>query len=72
MLGQTYPGMPKRPSAFTLILFIIFGLYFLNYPFQFVKIPVAIAGLDKWLIFAGGIMLIIGGVNHFTKMSRGY
>lgn len=67
-----YPGMRPRPSVGLLILFIVFGLYLINYPFSFVKIPAAVTGMDKWIILVSGVLLIVGAINHFTRILRGY
>ena len=54
-----------------LIFFIdlILGLYFINFGFQFIAIPALISGMDKWIIFLGGIFLIISGIS-FLKTNR--
>ena len=56
-----------------LIVYLIFGLYFINYALNYFLIPEAIkATLDtynKWIIFVGGILIIIGAINHF-RLSR--
>ncbi len=47
------------------VVYLIIGLYFINYPFQFVKIPESISSIaNQWIIFVGGILLIIGGINY--------
>lgn len=58
---------PYEKGANKLFIFfnLIFGLYFLNFPFQVVKIPEAISALDGWIIFVGGALIIIGAVNYF-------
>lgn len=52
-----------------LLLYVLVGIYFLNYPLAFVEIPDAIAKFDPWIIFAGGILVLFGGINYF-KTSR--
>lgn len=54
-----------------LLIYVIFGLYFVNYPFQWVKIPEFILGFEKWIILVGGILIIYGAVNYF-KVGRNY
>ena len=46
-------------------LYLIFGLYFVNYPFSFVKIPAIVSKIDPWLIFIGGIFILWGAINYF-------
>jgi hypothetical protein len=31
---------------------------------NFIKLPEIAANINRWIIFAGGILLIIGGVNY--------
>ena len=57
---------------FFVLFYLIIGLYFLNYPFSFVKIPEFISKIDKWIIFIGGIFMIIGAVNSIRIGRRAY
>lgn len=45
---------------------LILGLYFINFGFQFITIPAFITSIDKWIIFLGGIFLIISGISFIT------
>lgn len=54
-----------------LILFVVVGLYLLNYPINIIKMPQAILKIEPWIIFSGGVLLIIGGISYF-KTSRYY
>ena len=53
-----------KTSLAGFLAYLVFGLYFVNYPFQFVKIPEVISQFDKWVIFIGGIMIVVGGLNY--------
>lgn len=54
----------KNKTLFFLI-YLVIGLYMINYPFQFLKIPESISiVIDKWIILIGGALLIIGGINY--------
>ena len=59
----------KGPNKIFLVLNLIFGLYFLNFPFQLVKIPEVVSSVDPWIIFVGGILIIFGAINYF-RMSK--
>ncbi|HEB47354.1 MAG TPA: hypothetical protein ENI22_02695 [Candidatus Pacearchaeota archaeon] len=48
-----------------LLLYLIFGLYFLNYPLGIFTLPEAMSSLDPWIIFVGGILILFGGINYF-------
>ena len=47
-----------------MIVYFIFGLYFINHTFTFVEFPEFILKIDKWLILIGGILIIMGGINY--------
>lgn len=51
---------------------IIIGIYFLNYPFQIMKVPEYISVADKWFIFLGGILVLLGAINYFRTSRRYY
>ena len=69
MVLGSYPRR-RGSGVLVFILYLIFGLYFINYAFNFVQIPSAIASFDKWIIFAGGILIIIGAINHLRLRYR--
>ena len=50
-----------------MFLYIIFALYFINYPFGIIKIPGTFSSIEPWIIFIGGILLIVGGFSYFKK-----
>jgi len=51
------------------ILYLILGLYLINFGFNFIKIPTFITSIDKWIICIGGIFLILGGIN-FLRLKK--
>jgi predicted membrane channel-forming protein YqfA (hemolysin III family) len=55
-----------------LFLYIIFALYFINYPFGIIKIPENFSSIEPWIIFVGGVLLIIGGFNYFRRRKMYY
>ncbi len=52
------------------ILSLIIGLYFINVPIAFVKIPESLLGIQNWISFVGGILIIIGAVNYLRLRRR--
>lgn len=62
--------MARGGGAFIFfLLYLVLGLYFINFGFNFMKIPAFLTSIDKWIIFVGGILLIFGGINSL-RMSR--
>ncbi len=53
------------------IIYLIFGLYLLNLTLTFVKLPESIHAIDKFVIAIGGILIILGGINHI-RASRAH
>lgn len=59
-------------NKFGLIVFLVYlfvALYFINYPFNFLKIPEFVSNFETWIIFFGGLLIILGGIN-FLRASR--
>jgi len=46
------------------IIYLLFGLYLLNLTLTFIKLPEPIHVIDKFVIAIGGILIILGGINH--------
>ncbi len=55
--------MKKGEGIFWFLLNLVFGLYFINFAFNFVTLPEVINNINKWIILVGGVLIIIGGVN---------
>lgn len=52
-------------------VYLVFGAYLLNFPFEFVQIPEMISKFDSWIFFIGGILLVFGGIN-FLRASKNF
>ena len=57
-------------STLVFILYLLLGFYFINFPLQFFKIPTEINAVNNWIIFIGGILLILGAINFMRVGSR--
>ncbi|MBP6856889.1 hypothetical protein KBC25_00515 [Candidatus Pacearchaeota archaeon] len=53
-----------RGGLFFFVLYLVIGAYFLNFGLNFIKLPEISANINKWIIFAGGVLLIIGAINY--------
>ena len=49
-------------------VYLVVGLYFLNYPFGFFSVPEFVSNFDKWIIFIAGVFMVIGA---FTSIRFG-
>lgn len=48
------------------LVYLAFGLYFLNYPFNYVEIPEIVSNFNSWIILLGGILILIASIK-FVK-----
>jgi len=63
----------RRGTMFAIfVIYVLFGLYFLNSKLNFMKIPESFAGGDLWIIFVGGVLLIIGGIRFVASRRYSY
>ncbi|MBU2562801.1 MAG: hypothetical protein KKF68_04025 [Nanoarchaeota archaeon] len=67
---QEYYPEKESVNLFVVLGFLVFGFYFLNYPFKFISIPEFVSNYDSWIIFAGGVLLIFGVINYFQAKRR--
>ena len=58
-----------KRSNLMFLFYLILSFYFVNFAFEFVKIPEFVKQFDNWIVFVGGIFLFIGGIN-FIKTKR--
>ncbi|MBU2053062.1 MAG: hypothetical protein ABIJ14_03615 [Nanoarchaeota archaeon] len=63
--GEDYYPEKKKMNAFVFAIYLILGVYFINFPFQFYPIPEVVSKFDSWIIFAGGIFMLFGAINYF-------
>ena len=57
-----------RGSGLSFALYILLGLYFLNFGLAFIpKLIEVTAGFSKWIIFIGGILLIVSGIKFLVS-----
>lgn len=45
------------------MVYLIFGIYFLNEGFDILNIPESLSGLNEAMLIIGGALLIIGAIN---------
>jgi predicted membrane channel-forming protein YqfA (hemolysin III family) len=65
--------MMRRGSSLFFALYLVLGLYFLNFGIQFIpKLTTLAPGINKWIVFFGGILLILGGINFLRLKKYAY
>ncbi|MCK5624494.1 hypothetical protein KAI04_01500 [Candidatus Pacearchaeota archaeon] len=55
----------KKGAFIGFLVYLVFGLYFLNLSLGFIIFPEFITQLDKWIILVGAILIILGAINYF-------
>ena len=64
--------MTKGGAIAVFSLYLVFGLYFITSAFNFIAIPDIILQFDKWITLVGGVLILIGGINHFRARKKTY
>jgi len=54
----------KKEAFIGFLVYLLFGLYFLNYALGFIVLPAFLSKIDKWIILIGAILIIIGAINY--------
>ena len=52
------------------LVYLILGLYFINSAFNFITLPEFVSNVDKWIMFFGGILIIVGGINYLRASKK--
>ena len=60
----------KEVKPLLFLIYILFGVYFINYGIEFYTIPEVISEFNKWIIFAGGILILFGGINYLRTSKK--
>lgn len=52
------------------IVYLVFGLYFLNSGLSFITLPGFLEDISSWISIIGGALLIIGGFFYMKASKR--
>jgi len=61
--------MRNQNSWLVFLIYLVLGLYFINYTINYVDIPKVINNFNSWIFIIGGILILLGGINHL-RLSR--
>ena len=61
--------MAKNTQLIWFLVYLMLGLYFINSALLYYKIPEQVQSFDKWIRFVGGVLIILGGINHYLRIS---
>lgn len=59
----------KKVNLLIFLSYVVLGGYFINKQFSFLVIPQKVLQFDSWIIFVGGLFLLLGAV-HYYKSSK--
>jgi len=62
----------RKKGVLGLVIYAIFGLYFINSGLNLISLPEFFNNIDRWIILAGGILILIGGINSLRAGRRTY
>ena len=54
----------KKGAFISFLVYLVFGLYFLNLSLGFIVLPEILTKIDKWIILIGAVLIIIGAINY--------
>ena len=60
----------KKTSLLWAVVYLVFGAYFINLSFSFITLPEFITGFYQWITLVGGILILLGGINHFRAIKN--
>ncbi len=56
--------MPKKRNIFLFLLYLVIGAYLILNSLNLFSFPDALVTIEKWIFFVGGVLVIVGGINH--------
>ncbi|MEK6760374.1 MAG: hypothetical protein AABX93_00455 [Nanoarchaeota archaeon] len=62
--------MQKRGSWLIFLVYLVIGLYFVNYSIEYVDIPSSMDSFNPIIFIIGGVLILLGGINHLRISNR--
>ncbi|MBI3623877.1 hypothetical protein HY212_07410 [Candidatus Pacearchaeota archaeon] len=59
-------------KMFLFLIYLILGLYLINFAGNWVKLPTFGSSINSWIMAAIGILMIIGGINYLRASKDQY
>lgn len=56
--------MANKCAIIGFLVYLIFGIYFINSSLGFITLPEFISKIENWIVLVGGILILIGGINY--------
>ena len=62
--------MVRNNGIVLFLIYLLFGIYFINSAFSFIKLPDFFLKIDKWILLVGGLLIVLGAINYFRITRR--
>ena len=62
--------MQKSGSWLIFLVYLLVGLYFVNYSVKYIDIPSAVDSFSSIIFIIGGVLILLGGINHLRISNR--
>jgi len=60
----------KSGKIWLFLIFMLFGLYFINSSLELYPIPEIVLGINNWITLAGGVLIILGGLSILRNTKK--
>ncbi len=64
--------MAQGMGMFGFIIYLVFGLYFLNMSLSFITMPAFLTDINSIISFVAGALLVVGGINFMRAGKKRY
>lgn len=62
----------RKGGIIIFLIYLFFGIYLINVAFNFITLPGFLTNFNNWIIFVGGILIIVGGINFLRARRERY
>ena len=63
--------MNKKNKGMIFLIYLVIGVYLINFAFKFYEIPEAISSIEIYIIGVAGFLVILGGINYLRLPVKG-
>jgi hypothetical protein len=60
----------KKLGGLFFVVHILFAIYFINFALNFFEVPEFIENVNQWIIFLGGVLIALAGLNHLKPKRK--
>ena len=64
--------MERGAKLILFLVYLVFGLYFINQSIKYIEIPAFFNEINSWIFLIGGALIILGGINYLRASNSRY